>query len=88
MPQRKSHSSERKPHHLSKSPAGSQGTTQSREQDRAVKTREIQGQDLSFLLTVSFYDSLNADEALDLLFHHLFYEPNSKEHLEQLTVDL
>lgn len=82
MPQQKSHSGERKLHHLSKNPAGSQGTRQSREQDRTTKTREIQGQDLSHLLTVSFYDSLNAHEALDLLFHHLFHEPNSKEHLE------
>lgn len=82
MPQQKSHSNERKPHHLSENPVQSQGTTQSREQDHAVKTREIQGQDLSFLLTVSFYDSLNAHEALDLFFHHLFHKPNRKEHLE------
>lgn len=72
MPRQKSHSSERKPHHHSKNPAGSQGTTQSREQDHVTKTREIQGQDVSLFLTVSFYDSLNAHEALDLLFHHLY----------------
>lgn len=54
------------------------------------RTRKIYGQDLSLYFTqkVSFCDSLNAHKALDLLFHHLFHEPNIKGHLEQLTVDL
>lgn len=52
------------------------------------RTRKIWGQDLSLHIKVSFCDSLTAHEALDLLFHHLFHEPNIKEHLEQLTVDL
>lgn len=52
------------------------------EQDHAVMTRAIQGQDLSLSLTVGLDDSLNAHKALNLLFHHLFHEPNKKEYLE------
>lgn len=52
------------------------------EQDRAVMTRAAEGQDLSLSLTVGFYDSLSAHTASSLLFHHLFHEPNKKEHLE------
>lgn len=67
----KRHSSERKPNQPSKKkPEESQGTAQSREQDRAVESSEMQGQGLSLLLC--FYNSLNAHEALGLIFHHLF----------------